>query len=137
MSQPPISVTLLFDPTSSANGKFYVGVEDDRCPMTAHGPGSKGASGTWSKLSSAHAVRKKLTEKENKNYSPASASAIPPKVFDTLYDRISKALGIPTSSLSFSNGFVTIDGAGAGSGAGSSKPRKPRRRNTQHINVWI
>lgn len=136
MSQYNLSITLLIDPTSSKNGKFYLGIDDDRFPMTAHGPASQGATGTWVKVSNAQAVRKKVNEKQNKAYRAAAISEIPPKVIERLYEKIADALAVPANSLGISNGFITINGSGA-TGTGASKPRKPRRRNSQSINVWI
>jgi hypothetical protein len=138
MSQTSLSLTLLIDPTSSKNGKFYLGVEDDRYPVTVHGPASRGASGTWSKLDSAAAVRKKIQEKQRKAYRPATVSEIPQKVIDGLYDQVGQVLGLQPNSLAITNGFITIKGQGGSGGrTGGSPSRKPRRRNTQNIHVWI
>tara|TARA_Y100000815_G_scaffold107594_1_gene96385 strand:- start:263 stop:664 length:402 start_codon:yes stop_codon:yes gene_type:complete len=133
MSQYNLSITLLIDPTSSKNGKFYLGIDDDRFPMTAHGPASQGATGTWVKVSNSQTVRKKVNEKQNKAYRAAALSEIPPKVIERLYEKIADALSVPASSLGISNGFVVMNGTGST----ASKPRKPRRRNSQSINVWI
>lgn len=132
-----MSITMLHDPTSSAAGKFYLGIEDSRCPITMHGPKTSSAQGSLSVLKSSKDVGTKLRQKRRKNYLAASLSDIPVRALDNLRLKISETLKCDPADVSIGTTKVTLNGSfTAGAPAGAAKKPK-RRKSSANINVWI
>lgn len=134
MSQT-MPIKYLFDPTSSKSGKFYIGIEDDRAPITSHGPNTPGAGGRIRVLGSAKAVTSKLREKMKKSYYVVSLAHVPSPAIDSIRNQIANRLGIDPADIQFGDLEVNLAGVTPASKQPARKPR--RRRSPKKVNVWI
>jgi hypothetical protein len=121
-----IKVAYLWASGSSPEGKFYIGVMSDLCPLTMWG-GNKGVGRSKKKSSSAE-VGRAISEKQ-KEYTVVHPAKINKTAIDSLISKIVTAIPrLKGVNYTFSDDAIHFEGL--------DTPLRPKRsKNTDHF--WI
>ena len=135
-----VPIHLLFDPTSSQHGKFYLVALDPQAHFSIHGANTPSNAGILVPQASLNAAQKILSSKLKKGYQTAQPHQITRPALQQFAARVCTLMGLPPdTSHTFVNGTLlqlnTAD-------AGAQPPRpntgaRPRVRAKDSVNVWF
>lgn len=134
-----IKVSFLLGPGSGQNtsNKFYIGIEDDRCPAVIYGANTASASGSTKRHATAKNVSDMIRKKSRGEYWAVDPSEINRAAQQSVINHICQHIpGAEPKRASFQRDGV-IFGAGASNpgSAGIAKADRPKRFKKVH--AWI
>lgn len=139
-----IPITLLFSQSTTAEGKFYIGVLHPQAFFALHGANTPRSAGTLTTKPTLQAMAKVVRTKANGEYAPVPQGRISPAALEHAAQEAARRLNLsPSSPWRISPDGQTLylgdnssASSPAGSGGGAQAPR-PRPRQTNTIKVWI
>jgi hypothetical protein len=89
-----VPISILFDPTSSSSGKFYMAVEHTTCFFALYGANTASAKGSTTKKNSLSEIQNLVQEKLRKNYRRTTQDQVSKAAFTNIVSIIRKSLGL-------------------------------------------
>lgn len=130
-------VHILCDPTSSATGKFYIGVEHPTQPFALYGPNTNNTAGTTTRKDSVSSLQKLLDTKRRKGYSDVTETAVSRAAISNMVAMIAKTDGLPKDQLSLTKrGNSYFLSSQKSTAPQQRQAPKPKTRKKEY-RVWI
>jgi len=129
-----IKISCLLGPGSGRNNsdKFYIGIEEDRCPAVIYGSNTSNGAGTIKKHPTANDVTRMVKQKGRAEYNPVDPTGINDAAKRNAIDHICKNIpGLDPSRATWSTGWVDF------SGGASAAPQSSRPKRFKKVHAWI
>lgn len=136
-----IPITLLFDPSSSLNGKFYIAAEHQKSYFALYGANTSGNRGNKTNKSSLAELQKLLRTKKSKGYRDADESEISNAAKTHLIEIVSAELNIKNNKnytfITRSNQTYLVFGEDGGTATSNSAQAKKPKISKINYKVWL
>lgn len=129
-----IKISCLLGPGSGRNNsdKFYIGIEDDRCPAVIYGSNTSNGTGAVKTHTAASGVTRMVRQKSRAEYNPVDPAQINAAAKNNAIEHICKLIPeLDRQNATWESDGVVFSGSTSGA-ATSSRPKRFKK-----VHAWI